>query len=103
MSENLSEKSLKQISLESLLDSSLDVIIRISTNAFVHYASSSLINLIGYLPADLYDKSLIAFISEDQVDSFKIKLSEILQSEKIHTFNSALINNRMKKLLLSFL
>lgn len=102
MSENLSEKSLKQISLESLLDSSLDVIIRISTNAFVHYVSSSLINLIGYLPADLYDKSLIAFISEDQVDSFKIKLSEILQSEKIHTFNSALINNRNEKVAVEF-
>ncbi len=102
MSENLSEKSFEQINLESLLDSSTDVIIRISNNAFISYISVSSINLIGYLNSDLFGKSIINFISEEKTEEFKLRLSEVLQSDKIHSFRSELINNKNERVAVDF-
>lgn len=102
MPENLSEKSLEQVNLESLLDSSIDVIIRISNSATICYLNASSIYLIGYLNSDLYGKSLIAFVSEDQVEEFKFKLSEVFQSDKTHSFRSELINNKNEKVAVEF-
>src|SRR5690606_8324874 len=85
-----------------LLDSSVDVIVRFSTDGLLHYISSASFNLIGQIPGDLYQKSLFNFICEDKVEEFKLQVDEILHSGKVISFRSELINNKNENIAVEF-
>jgi len=62
MSENKTEHLANITHLESLLDSSLDVIFRISPTGKINYISASVFDLLGYLPNEILNKSFANFI-----------------------------------------
>ena len=102
MPEDLTQKSLEFADLKSLLDSSVDVIVRFSIDGLLHYISSASFNLIGQIPGDLYQKSLFNFICEDKVEEFKLQVDEILHSGKVISFRSELINNKNENIAVEF-
>lgn len=102
MPQDLTQQSLDYLGLKSLLDSSVDVIVQFSPEGLLHFISASSINLIGQSPGDLYQKSILNFIYEDKVEEFKLKIDEILNSDKEISFKSEIINIKNEKIAVEF-
>jgi PAS domain S-box-containing protein len=100
MSEDLTQKSLESVNLNSLLDSSVDVIIQFSPDGIVQFVSAASNKIIGYDSSELYKKSIFDIIHEDKVEVFKLQINEILQSEIPVSFMSELINSKNENIVI---
>jgi len=86
MSENKTEHLANITHLESLLDSSLDVIFRISPTGKINYISASVFDLLGYLPNEIMNKS------------FASDMSILFRKSDIITFHAEMVHKRGSKI-----
>ncbi|MBK7630288.1 MAG: PAS domain S-box protein [Ignavibacteriales bacterium] len=90
MSKNNIEQNLKTQQLESLLDSSLDVIFRISPTGKLNYISQSSFNLLGYYPEEILGRSIADFIPPESLNDYFKEMSILFRENSIVTFRADL-------------
>lgn len=86
------EKSAQIKELESLLDSSLDVIFRISPTAKINFISRSVKDLLGYSPEEILGKSVSNLLSEEKIPEYFKSISELFKSNNLITFQTELLH-----------
>lgn len=79
------------IDLESLIDSSLDVIFRISITGKIDFISKSVYDLLGYTPDELIGKSFALVLQPEKISDYFNKISEGLKNNEIIAFQAELI------------
>ncbi|HSL87809.1 MAG TPA: PAS domain S-box protein [Ignavibacteriaceae bacterium] len=78
--------------LESLIDSSIDVIFRISPTGKINFISPSCKNLLGYKPEELKGVSFSKFIPERKLNEYFNLISDLFQKNEVITFRMNLID-----------
>lgn len=85
---------LKLISeLESLIESSIDVIFRISPTGKINFISPAVKNLLGYLPEELLGVSFSKFVPENRLDGYFKLISELFEKNDIISFEITLLDS----------
>ncbi len=79
------------IDVESLIDSSLDVIFRISITGKIDFISQSVYELLGYTPDELIGKSITSILESDKISSYFKEISERFKSDEVIAFQAQLI------------
>jgi PAS domain S-box-containing protein len=74
--------------LESLLDSSLDVIFRISPTGKINFISQSSFHLLGYYPEEILGRSIADFIQPEKMDSYFKEMSILFRESNVITFKA---------------
>ena len=74
--------------LESLIDSSQDVIFRISPTGKISFISRSIKNLLGYTPEELLSKSFRNVISKEKVSEYFKSMSVLFKQSSVITFQA---------------
>ena len=89
MTIKLTSDNIKQVKqLESLIDSSVDVIFRISHTGKINFVSGSVKELLGYLPEELLGKSFTNVVSHQNLSNFFRSISLLFQNNTEITFQS---------------
>ncbi len=79
------------IDLESLIDSSLDVIFRISITGKIDFISKSVYELLGYTPNELLGKSFALVLQPEKISGYFREISERFKSNEVIAFQAELI------------
>lgn len=90
------QKSIKE--LESLIESSIDVIFRISPTGKINFISSSCKNLLGYSSNELIGVSFSKFIPDNRLTEYFGLISELFEKNDIITFQIILIDSGKKEI-----
>lgn len=90
MTNNYSNKDPMIRQLESLLDSSLDVIFRISPTGKLNYISTSSFNLLGYYPEEMLGRSIADFILPEKINDYFKEMSFLFRENNVITFRADL-------------
>lgn len=80
--------------LESLIESSIDVIFRISPTGKINFISPSCFSLLGYKPDELIDLSFSKFIPESSLNEYFRVLSDLFEINNVISFQINLINSQ---------
>lgn len=80
--------------LESLIASSIDVIFRISKTGKLNYISPSVKNLLGYLPEEVLNKSIVEFVKPHKVGKYFQSFVNLIRSSDQATFSVELIDKK---------
>lgn len=79
------------IDLESLIDSSLDVIFRISITGKIDFISQSVYQLLGFTPEELLGKSLALVLEPKKISTYFKDISERFKNDDMIVFQAELI------------
>lgn len=79
------------IDLESLIDSSLDVIFRISITGKIDFISQSVYELLGFTPEELLGKSLALVLEPKKISAYFKDISERFKNDDMIVFQAELI------------
>ncbi|MCU0344880.1 MAG: ATP-binding protein [Ignavibacterium sp.] len=90
MTNNYSNKDPIIQQLESLLDSSLDVIFRISPTGKLNYISTASFSLLGYHPEEMLGRSIADFILPEKINDYFKEMSILFRENNIITFRADL-------------
>jgi PAS domain S-box-containing protein len=86
---NLTSDKINQIKqLESLIDSSVDVIFRISHSGKINFVSGSVKALLGYFPEELLGKSFTNVVSHQNISNFFRSISFLFRNNTEITFQA---------------
>ncbi|MCX8104900.1 MAG: ATP-binding protein [Ignavibacterium album] len=96
MKDSKTENSIER--LQSLIASSIDVIFRISKTGKLKYISPSIKDLLGYVPEEVLNKSIIHFVDSERADSYFSSFVKLIRSSDQATFQVELINKNGKKI-----
>lgn len=97
--ENSNTAIFKSISeLESLIDSSIDVIFRISPTGKINFISPACKNLLGYKPEELHGVSFSKFIPERKINEYFNLISDLFQKNEVITFRINLIDSEKNEI-----
>lgn len=75
---------------ESLLDSSLDIIFRISPTGKINYVSSSCHEMLGYTYDEIIGVSFGKFVPFDKIGEYFRSISKLFKEKEVITFNADL-------------
>lgn len=92
MTENNIVQYSKIEQLDSLIASSLDVIFRISPTGKINFISPSSLNLLGYEPDEMIDRSISDFIPVEKIKRYFEEISQLFRISNIITFSADLIH-----------
>ncbi len=84
--------------LESLIESSIDVIFRISTTGKINFISPAVKNLLGYKPEELLGVSFSKFVPENRLDGYFKLISKLFEENDIISFEINLINSEKNEI-----
>ncbi len=91
MAINITPDILSQVKqLESLIDSSLDVIFRISPTGKINFVSASVKYLLGYTPEEILGKSILTVVKEDKIAEYFNSIIALFRENNIITFQADL-------------
>lgn len=93
-SDNLNNNSVER--LQSLIASSIDVIFRISRTGKLKYISPSVKDLLGYLPEEVLNRSIIDFVDSNKKEKYFKSFISLIKSSDHATFPVELINKAGK-------
>lgn len=79
--------------LESLIESSIDVIFRISPTGKINFISPSCKNLLGYNAEELIGVSFSKFIPEKRLSDYINLISDLFKKDEVITFRIVLIDS----------
>ena len=82
--------------LKSLIDSSIDVIFRISPSGKINYISRSVEDLLGYKTEELLDKSFSIVLDQRNIKSYFSEITELFNKNSTITFQADLIDKSGK-------
>lgn len=85
------QKSISE--LESLIESSIDVIFRISPTGKINFISPSCKNLLGYNAEELIGVSFSKFIPEKRLSDYINLISDLFKKDEVITFRIVLIDS----------
>lgn len=85
------QKSISE--LESLIESSIDVIFRISPTGKINFISPSCKNLLGYNAEELIGVSFSKFIPEKRLSDYINLISDLFRRDEVITFRIVLIDS----------
>lgn len=78
--------------LESLIDSSIDVIFRISPTGKINFISRSVKQLLGFDAEELLNKSISILLAPVNIDEYFFEISKLFQKQDIITFEANLLH-----------
>ncbi|MBS4036314.1 MAG: PAS domain S-box protein [Ignavibacterium sp.] len=84
--------------LESLIDSSIDVIFRISPTGKINFISPACKNLLGYSAEELSGVSFSKFIPERKLNEYFNLISDLFQKKEVITFRINLIDSEKNQI-----
>jgi PAS domain S-box-containing protein len=88
---NFTSDKLSQINqLESLINSSVDVIFRLSPTGKLTFVSKSITELIGYLPDELLGRSVIKVVSHQNISKYFRSIAMLFRNNDEITFSADL-------------
>ncbi len=90
------QKSLTE--LESLIESSIDVIFRISPTGKINFISPTCKNLLGFSPDELLGTSFAKFIPKNRMDDYFSLISDLFGNNDVITFQIDLIDFEKKEI-----
>jgi PAS domain S-box-containing protein len=79
--------------LESLIESSIDVIFRISPTGKINFISPSCKNLLGFISKELIGVSFSKFVPENRLKEYFSIISELFEKNGVISFQIELINS----------
>lgn len=82
--------------LESLIESSLDVIFRISPTGKINFISASCKNLLGFRPEELIGASFAKFVPGNRMDDYFSLIAELFAKSDTISFQLDLIDSNKK-------
>ena len=98
MSENKTEHLANITHLESLLDSSLDVIFRISPTGKIIYISASVLELLGFYPEEVLNKPFAEFIPSEKLSLYFKEISLLFRESDIIAFHAEMVHKNGSKI-----
>lgn len=78
--------------LGSLIDSSLDVIFRISPTGKINFISASIKDLLGYSPEEILGKSILTIVNENKIPEYFNSIVTLFREHDVITFQAELMN-----------
>lgn len=89
---NILDQSSQILQLKSLIDSSLDVIFRISPTGKINFISRSVKDLLGYTPEEILGKSIISIVSKRNISAYFKSISILFRGKNVITFQADLLH-----------
>jgi PAS domain S-box-containing protein len=77
--------------LELLIDSSLDVIFRISPTGKINFISASIKELLGYSPEEILGKSILTIVNKNKISEYFNSIVTLFREQDVITFQAELM------------